>query len=644
MPIGLPLRRTNATVDLGQFTFRAIAQLDSPLRWQLTITPLSKSDSSVPRAISLSTGSTPACSVWRPHKSSDVRLVKRRNERVGGPEIPEKTSRPAASSGMTPHTTIRGNRTRFVLVRCEWSTQNTAAAPIIISNSKIFIEKTLWFMLHDTGLQMPGDERKASGRLYSTTDAVSNCGNVSAVCDMLSLSLSLSLGSWEPVHDSPPSTLSMSAWEAWRRSDGSCDLGFGYSEQNLGSGRVNKGPRFGKLRREHSRRTPPASRIPSPDRRRVKYGHGRTRRLRGVTWVVVVEDRSAAGTARQGGKSRFHRVADIPAVIHVAAPAACADLCRPMTGDSRCPSSSTFRQGQRAHRSPAIRQNPIVEETEDFQENPPPNDNAPHISCMQKFCTTQWELEPFFILVKCELSDHCTTHKSDSDLFQGAASLPRISFSSGLIKRERIPQCGRLELAPTSLPRAVIGDPTRPPHFLERCARGCLSPFWESHECRQWRDLLASQTSSRLLEFPIRLATMQECSGETGWRLSPPWRPKTLYILQQPNGRQSLTEAAWRVCASEVKCGRLLEIAGRRPVRCLWLEWTRGCETDEPPQHGHQAHLTSHHLTSACEATSDRWCMAPHFTRGLSSCCGYEEQFDTNTATPETLAHPRRKP
>ncbi|KAJ8883147.1 hypothetical protein PR048_014987 [Dryococelus australis] len=47
-------------------------------------------------------------------------------------------------------------------------------------------------------------------------------------------------------------------------------------------------------------------------------------------------------------------------------------------------------------------------------------------------------------------------------------------------------------------------------------------PFWESRECRQRRDLLALQISSRLLEFPISLATTQECSGETGWSLSPP--------------------------------------------------------------------------------------------------------------------------
>ncbi|KAJ8873995.1 hypothetical protein PR048_024835 [Dryococelus australis] len=102
----------------------------------------------------------------------------------------------------------------------------------------------------------------------------------------------------------------------------------------------------------------------------------------------------------------------------------------------------------------------------------------------------------------------------------------------------------------------VEGDPPRPPLLLERCAHGCLPHFWESRECRQRRDLLASQTSSRLLEFPIRLATTQECSGETGWRLSLPrritrvgeysrWRRKTLYILPQPSGQQYLMEVAW---------------------------------------------------------------------------------------------------
>ncbi|KAJ8898440.1 hypothetical protein PR048_003800, partial [Dryococelus australis] len=91
------------------------------------------------------------------------------------------------------------------------------------------------------------------------------------------------------------------------------------------------------------------------------------------------------------------------------------------------------------------------------------------------------------------------------------------------------------------------------------------------------RDLLATQTSSRLLEFPIRLATTQECSGETGWCLSPPrritrvgedsrWPPKTLYILPQPSGRQFLKEAVWPSVRELCKYGRQLEIAGRRRV------------------------------------------------------------------------------
>ncbi|KAJ8880695.1 hypothetical protein PR048_017165 [Dryococelus australis] len=62
VPSTFHLRRTNATVDLGLFIFHGIVRPDSPLRWQPTITPLSKSDSFVTRAISLSTGSTPACS------------------------------------------------------------------------------------------------------------------------------------------------------------------------------------------------------------------------------------------------------------------------------------------------------------------------------------------------------------------------------------------------------------------------------------------------------------------------------------------------------------------------------------------------------------------------------------------------------
>ncbi|KAJ8868718.1 hypothetical protein PR048_030257 [Dryococelus australis] len=112
--------------------------------------------------------------------------------------------------------------------------------------------------------------------------------------------------------------------------------------------------------------------------------------------------------------------------------------------------------------------------------------------------------------------------------------------------------CYVLQLAPAQL-QHVIGDPPRPPLSLERCARSCLLLFWESREYRQRRDLLASETSSCLLEFPI---PTQECSGDTGWRLRPPrritrigedsrWRPKTLYILPQPSGWQSLMEAAW---------------------------------------------------------------------------------------------------
>ncbi|KAJ8865743.1 hypothetical protein PR048_033264 [Dryococelus australis] len=147
-------------------------------------------------------------------------------------------------------------------------------------------------------------------------------------------------------------------------------------------------------------------------------------------------------------------------------------------------------------------------------------------------------------------------------------------------------------LAPTQLPRAVIGDPPRPPFFLERCARGWLALIWVSRECRQWRDLLASQTSSHLLEFPLRLATTQECSGETGWCLSPPrritrvgedsrWQPKTLYILPQLSGRQSLTEAAWPSMRERNEVWTTTGDYGRRRVRCSWLEWARWCETDE---------------------------------------------------------------
>ncbi|KAJ8890230.1 hypothetical protein PR048_009738 [Dryococelus australis] len=82
-------------------------------------------------------------------------------------------------------------------------------------------------------------------------------------------------------------------------------------------------------------------------------------------------------------------------------------------------------------------------------------------------------------------------------------------------------------------------DRPHPPLFLERCSHGCLPPFWESRESQQRRDLLASQTS-RLLEFPIRLATTEECSGETGWRFIPPRRITRVEenTLERKNGFQ----------------------------------------------------------------------------------------------------------
>ncbi|KAJ8869934.1 hypothetical protein PR048_028945 [Dryococelus australis] len=71
MPIDLPLT---------QFTFREIARLDSPLRWQPIITPLSTmSDSSVPRAISLSAGSTPAYS-----RAAQPNLLPTQSEKYSG--------------------------------------------------------------------------------------------------------------------------------------------------------------------------------------------------------------------------------------------------------------------------------------------------------------------------------------------------------------------------------------------------------------------------------------------------------------------------------------------------------------------------------------------------------------------------------
>ncbi|KAJ8867679.1 hypothetical protein PR048_031482 [Dryococelus australis] len=90
-------------------------------------------------------------------------------------------------------------------------------------------------------------------------------------------------------------------------------------------------------------------------------------------------------------------------------------------------------------------------------------------------------------------------------------------------------------LAPARLSGAMGGDPPRSPLFLERCARGRLSSFWESREYRQRRDLLASQTSSRMLEIPIRLAMTQECSRRNS-------------RVGEDSGLPS------RVCAREVRC------------------------------------------------------------------------------------------
>ncbi|KAJ8868081.1 hypothetical protein PR048_031890 [Dryococelus australis] len=115
----------------------------------------------------------------------------------------------------------------------------------------------------------------------------------------------------------------------------------------------------------------------------------------------------------------------------------------------------------------------------------------------------------------------------------------------------------RRNQSPTS-PSPLPGTPL----FLERCARGLLmSP---SGNPRRRKNVLVKLAGAPALR---RITRVGEDSR---------WWPKTLYILPQPSGRQSLMEAAWRACASEVKCGRRREIARRRRVRCSWLEWTRG--------------------------------------------------------------------
>ncbi|KAJ8895100.1 hypothetical protein PR048_000425 [Dryococelus australis] len=169
---------------------------------------------------------------------------------------------------------------------------------------------------------------------------------------------------------------------------------------------------------------------------------------------------------------------------------------------------------------------------------------------------------------------HTNTGKSETSLFPSTSCFKGAHhFGNHFILRN-------------ILLRAAAGADTNTPHRNMRPTSLYSLPetmrSWLSRECRQRRDLLASQTSSHLLEFPI------QCSGEADWRLSPPrritqvgedsrWRPKKIYILPQPSGRQSLTEAVWRECASEAK----LWTTGRRRARCSWREWTKGCETDE---------------------------------------------------------------
>ncbi|KAJ8888597.1 hypothetical protein PR048_008089 [Dryococelus australis] len=125
-------------------------------------------------------------------------------------------------------------------------------------------------------------------------------------------------------------------------------------------------------------------------------------------------------------------------------------------------------------------------------------------------------------------------------------------------------------VVPTPPPRFYF-TPISPP-FIDDVGAVCLVRQRSGGRARKRRDrakvfcdnhnapvdrrgLLASQTS-RLLVFPIRLATTQECSGEIGWCLSSPrritgvgedsrWRPETPYTLPQPIGRQSLTEVTW---------------------------------------------------------------------------------------------------
>ncbi|KAJ8891911.1 hypothetical protein PR048_004467 [Dryococelus australis] len=116
-PSTFHLRRTNATVELGLFTFHAIARLDRLLRWQPTITPLSKSDSLYLKVaayfncVSFTNTSynTPEPSVTYLDDVAvrDILLEGHRRQREyirgrGKWEIRPKTHRPAASSSTIP--------------------------------------------------------------------------------------------------------------------------------------------------------------------------------------------------------------------------------------------------------------------------------------------------------------------------------------------------------------------------------------------------------------------------------------------------------------------------------------------------------------------------------------------------------------
>ncbi|KAJ8887439.1 hypothetical protein PR048_013654 [Dryococelus australis] len=188
-----------------------------------------------------------------------------------------------------------------------------------------------------------------------------------------------------------------------------------------------------------------------------------------------------------------------------------------------------------------------------------------------------WPLED--VLPRCHSS--ATQLIFLNKLMGTAGDLPRKDFATW-----PAPRRNRRLTSPSPLPGTMRSWPP-------------YSPFLQSREWRQRRDLLASQTSSRLLEFPICLTTMHECSGETGWRLSPPrritrvgedsrWWPKKLYILTQPSGRQSLMEAAWQ------------SVRERREVRTT----TGDCVTTASGLNGRENIDAQRHLASDSDSAA----------------------------------------